>query len=218
MLPSHPAKYSDNLMDILDNALMGYRRILDPFAGVGKLAQVRPDAFLLELQYKWIKQGKPFPVLVGDAHSLPFETYTFDAICTSPTYGNRMADHFTDHQPQKGYKRNTYQHFYGEPLHPNNSGLLQWGEKYRDFHKIAWAECKRVLRPGGRFILNISDHIRAKKRIYVSEWHISALESLGFIFWDATEVETPRNGNGQNRELRVECEYILIFELPSLVI
>jgi SAM-dependent methyltransferase len=154
---NHPAKFSDILLPIFSKELQGYNKILDPFAGTGKLRLVRPDAFLLEIEPEWAMCSG---ATVGDALALPWKNGVFDAVCTSPTYGNRMADHFTDHQKNKNYTRNTYRHALGRPLSANNSGRMQWGDNYRDFHKKAWVEVWRVLRPGGKFVLNVSDHIR----------------------------------------------------------
>lgn len=205
----HPAKFSDILLPILKAALVDYDLVLDPFAGTGKIKQIKPDAITLEIEPEWAVIGKS---IIGNALQLPFRDSTFDAICTSPCYGNRMADSFIDHQPDKNYRRNTYTHSIGRKLHSDNSGQMQWGEKYRQFHVNAWQECARVLRYGGRFVLNISDHIRNKQRVNVSQWHIDTLKSLNFIHLDTIEVETPRNRQGQNHQLRVNCEYIAIME------
>jgi tRNA G10 N-methylase Trm11 len=97
--------------------------------------------------------------VVGDALALPFPDATFDAVVTSPTYGNRMADH---HHARDGSLRYSYTHTLGRSLHPNNSGTLHWGAEYQRFHSLAWREVWRVVRPGGRFVLNIKDHVRAR--------------------------------------------------------
>ena len=76
---------------------------------------------------------------------------------TSPTYGDRLADH---HDARDGSVRHSYKHDLGRDLHPDNSGAMQWGPAYRDFHTAAWVEVRRVLRPGGRFVLNVKDHVR----------------------------------------------------------
>jgi hypothetical protein len=65
-----------------------------------------------------------------------FDDATFDAICTSPTCGNRMADH---HEARDISPRHTYRHVLGRPRTPGNSGALQWGdgiagEEYRALH------------------------------------------------------------------------------------
>lgn len=204
----HPAKYSDCLLPIFGELLTGARRVLDPFAGTGKLKLIRPDAILTELEYPWARLAAG---VQADALALPFAPGTFDAVCTSPAYGNRMADHFTDGQPDKNYRRNTYRHALGQPLHPSNAGGLQWGPGYQDFHRRAWAECWRVLAPGGRLILNISDHIRAGRRQPVSAWHALTLAELGFRLLARRDVPTPRNRQGANGAARVDCEHVYLF-------
>lgn len=138
-------------------------------------------------------------------------TYIGEGYLHHNCYGNRMADH---HNAKDGSRRNTYRHCLGEPLHPNNSGQLQWGEAYRTFHLQAWAECYRVLRHGGRFVLNVKDHIRKGQRIEVSAWHIDALDATGFEFVEYHEVETPGQRHGANGNLRVSYEYVFVFEKP----
>jgi DNA modification methylase len=141
---------------------------------------------------------------------LPWPDGYFDAICTSPTYGNRMADDFEASDGGKG--RNTYRHQYGEPLAPENSGALQWGEAYRRFHSVAWREAWRVLKPGGRFVLNCKDHIRAGKRQWVTAWHVYRLLTKGFRRVQTRRVETPSNGYGANGRVRLGFEYVILLQ------
>jgi DNA modification methylase len=164
--------------------------VLDPFAGTGKLRLVFPDCILLEIEPEWASLAG---AIVGNAIAMPFKNVCFDAICTSPTYGNRMADSFVDHQTEKKYTRNTYTHTLGRKLHKNNSGAMQWGENYRELHRKAWRECFRVLKVNGKLVLNISDHVRDKKKVDVTQWHILELEKIGFSVINNIEVTTRRN-------------------------
>lgn len=203
----HPAKYSDVLLPVFKEMLTGCNAILDPFAGTGKLRLVFPDCTLLEIEPEWAAISG---AIVGDATDMPFADCSFDAICTSPTYGNRMADSFTDHQPEKQYKRNTYTHQLGRKLSENNSGAMQWGEKYKELHRKAWSECSRVLKPMGLFCLNISNHIRNGKEVFVTEWHIETLRNIGFTVLEHRKIETRRNRMGQNGSARVQHESVVL--------
>jgi SAM-dependent methyltransferase len=208
----HPAKYSDALLPVFSVMLFDYNRVLDPFAGTGKLREVRPDAYLVEIEPEWARLSG---ATVADALCLPYDDNTFDAICTSPCYGNRMADSFDDKKPEKAYVRNTYKHALGRNLHPASSGKLQWGDKYREFHELAWRECARVLKENGRIVLNISDHIRDKRVQYVTLWHIDAIERLGFMVSQHEKISTPRNRLGANNQLRVDYESVIAFDRIS---
>lgn len=215
MVPRHPAKYSDTLLPIFAGLLEGTKNVLDPFAGTGKLALIRDlgydgDVYLNELEPEWAHQAPEWAIVTTcDAETLPYPDSFFDAICTSPTYGNRMADHF---EAKDDSRRNTYRHTLGRKLTPGNTGRMQWGEKYRDKHQRVWVECKRVLKPNGVFILNISDHIRNGKVMPVTKWHIDCLTDLGFSLTDHILVETPRLRYGANHQVRVKHESVLYFE------
>ena len=127
----HPAKFTDSILDAIKPILLPHWVILDPFGGTGKLKEIAPNAIINEIEFEWVAMGKPASVINGDALSLPFANDTFDAIVTSPTYSNRMAD---SHNAKDGSKRNTYRHTLGRALHSNNSGQLQWGDNYRNKH------------------------------------------------------------------------------------
>ena len=205
----HPAKYSDCLLPIFDKYLPdNSHKILDPFAGTGKLRKVRSNCILLEIESEWANEAG---AIIGDATMMPFDSGYFDAICTSPTYGNRMADSFEDKQPQKKYKRYTYKHSLNRTLTANNSGAMQWGAKYKELHMKAWLECYRVLKVGGLFILNISDHIRKGVVVPVTQWHCDEIIKIGFTQIEHIKVETKRQRHGQNGGLRVEHESLVMF-------
>ncbi len=216
----HPATYSHQILTVLGHLIDRHhpRSLLDPFAGTGVLKRFegdsviypggnRPKIYLNELEPEWAEQGPASTI--GDALQLPYLDWAFDMVMTSPCYGNRMADH---HDAQDGSHRTTYRHTIGRPLHPQNSGQLQWGPKYREFHRTAWQEVRRVLRPGGLFVLNVSDHIRAGKRIRVSLWHRDVLETGGFRQVGWYRVQTPRMRYGQNYKSRVATENVYVFE------
>lgn len=213
--PRHPARYSKELLPKLAEYLCGCLRILDPFGGVGgifALAPFLPGAQIeaIEIEPEWA--GQDARITLGNALALPWADGTFDAVCTSPCYGNRMADH---HEARDASRRNTYRHCLGRALHPDNAGGLQWGPAYRAFHVQAWTEARRVLRPGARFVLNVKDHIRAGERMQVTDWHAETLAGLGFRLVKFTEIRCPGQRCGANGHLRVNSEAVILFELGA---
>lgn len=215
----HPAKFSNGFIEIFREMLLQYLQVpwkyetplvLDPFAGVGTIHQLRPQfaTFGVEIETEWADMSQF--TYQGDSTSLPDHwTGMFQAICTSPVYGNRMSDH---HDAQDSSKRNTYKHVLGHDLAHNNTGMYQFTQsEYRRLHEKVYAECWRVLELGGIFILNVSDHIRKGERMPVAAWHRSVLNSVGFNFLRNQDVQTQRLGFGANSSQRVESEQIMIF-------
>jgi len=210
----HPAKYTNSFIPIFYKYLKDKNNILDPMAGTGKLVKIKDFGFSGKISCNDIldwgdaKYDGVDNWSFCDASSLPYPSLFFDALCTSPTYGNRMADHFNAKDESK---RITYRHYYGKPLSHNNTGRMQWGAKYQEKHNLIYKECRRVLKDEGLFIINISDHIRSKEIIPVVDWHRSTIINSGFILEDDLRIETPRMGFGANRNSRVQHEHILIF-------
>ena len=212
--PKHPAKYTDSLLPVMAGMLRGRRRILDPFGGTGKVfllehwlgAGVEIQAVELEPEFAAVNPRTK----VGNALALPWPDGYFDAVNTSPTYGNRMADCLQDN-----WQRISYTDRLGRKLSPDNSGAMQWGPKYRAFHVAAWTEARRVLQVGGAFVLNIKNHIRAGKVQPVTEWHIEALTALGFRLQRHERVPTPSMRYGANSDKRVEYESVILFTLEG---
>lgn len=213
--------------------------LLDPFAGTCKIFDVCPPFIVgLEIEREWLVQGpiwKKRCRVQGDACHLPFKVNAFRATGTSVTYANRMADSHNakekcracngsgwDIQKVNGtecpkckgagfntYKRLTYTHQLGRELHFNNSGKMQWGQKYRDFHVGFLAEMSRVTEE--YFILNVSDHIRGGEVQPVCEWFVETVTALGWLLVEAHKIETPRMRMGANHEARVDYEMVYLF-------
>lgn len=214
-LRPHPAVYSDALLPVMAEMLQGCKYVLDSFAGTGKifkLLQWLPETRFegTEIEQEWKDYDER--TTLGDALDLPWSDDTFDAICVSPAFGNRMAD---KHEATDESKRVTYKHMLGHELHKNNAGGMQWGPEYRLLHEMAWTEARRVLVPGGKFVLNIKDHIRKGVVVPVTQWHIDTLAVLGFEMMDHVRIYGSGMGFGQNREARVPFESVILFELKG---
>ena len=219
---SHPARYSAGMLPIFVD-IMAYElfasfvslKVLDPFAGTGRIHDLRDlitvETVGVELEAEWADLHAD--TICGNALHLPFEDHEFDVICTSPTYGNRLADSHNASDPER---RRSYTHDLGRKLHDDNSGAMQWSLEYREFHLKAWAEAVRVLRPGGLFILNIKDHIRDGVQQPVSTWHAATLVSLGLDYDPELSqgVPTRHLRQGSTPE-RAGQELVLVFKRPN---
>lgn len=247
--PAHPAPFNEQILTTIA-AVLAERlpdrgvgaRVLDPFAGVGGVHDLR--ALLpgvktrgVELMPRWAHAHPG--TIVGDATHLPRSWGDrFDAVVTSPCYGNRMADHhdaadrcsqcaghgINPHDcPKCGGSglspRRSYRHYYGDGFWTDadervNAGALHWGEPYRDLHTRAWGEVRRVLRPRGVFLLNVKDHIRGGERQRVADWHRRCCERLGFVRAETITIQTPGYRRGENHGERQPAEYVYVFTKP----
>lgn len=215
----HPAKYSPEVMAVLRARILAVIRphglVLDPFGGVGRIHDVCSGSYAVscavEIEPEWADQSR----LLGLTYCADFLAWAdechpdaFDVVATSCTYGNRMADH---HNAKDDSKRITYKHKLGRDLTPGNSGALQFGDEYKLFHLRAWTRVKKVLKPGGTFLLNVSDFVRKGEVVPVTAWHKQAITALGFQFIREFHVETRRMGFGANGKARVPYEVIYEF-------
>ena len=214
----HPAPFSDPILDQVADHLRETGQtgtVLDPFAGTGRVHELREmvgvDTIGIELEPEWA--AKHPDTMEGNALELTntFEPGSVDAIATSPTYGNRMADH---HDAKDDSVRLTYKHTLGRDLHDDNSGQLQWGDEYRRFHQIAWAEAAAALKPGGTLTLNIKNHFRDGQQQRVAEWHLDTLYDLGMTLIALDVVPTKGLMAGANADARTAAEFVMTFRKP----
>lgn len=216
----HPAPYSPEVIEAMATLVRAEAdrvdqpveqlTVLDPMAGIGRVHQLPGRTFGVELEPEWADQHPD--TRVGDARHLPFDADRFHVIAVSPAYGNRMADH---HEAKDDSRRIGYKFALGRMPSPGSSAVLHYGQAYRDLHVTAWAEATRVLRPGGLFILNVSDFIRGGKVVNVSEWHLVALFNLGYRLESAVTVTTRRMRFGANHGARVEGELVVALRGPG---
>ena len=228
-MPEHPAKFTPVILKVIGDALsdeacrLGHEvQVLDPFAGTGLIHDLaKPgliDTYGIEIEPEWAEMHPATEV--GDATDMAFESLSFDAIATSPCYGNRMADH---HEAKDDSKRITYRHRLGRALSENSAGKIHWGVKYEEFHEKAWTEADRVLRPGGLFVLNAKNFHRTrtvkKKRVQevvdVVGWHHDYLTSLGYATEADIAVPVRGMGYGQNGKKRIGHERVIVMRKRS---
>ena len=129
---SHPAPFPKEVIAecvrIFAERVEGkYLKVLDPFAGVGRVHVLNymvegcwVDTYGMEIEEEWAVVHRH--TVCGDSTLEAWIDETFDAIVTSPPYGNRLAD-----GPSKGSKRISYADGLGRKLSPFNSAKYQWG-------------------------------------------------------------------------------------------
>lgn len=207
---SHPARFSDPILKVIEAELPKQGTVLDPFAGTGRIHQLATETRTtvgVEIESEWAALHPD--TIEGNALDLAsagIEPGTVDAIATSPTYGNRLAD---SHKAADPDTRRSYTHDLGHALHEDNSGDLQWGDEYRRFHEAAYREAITALKPGGQMVVNISDHIRGREWQAVAWWHLHVLTKLGLVWGGVKRVETRRLQQGANASARAEYEYVI---------
>ena len=73
----------------------------------------------------------------------------------------------------------------------------------------------RVLRPGGRFVLNIKDHIRDEPLQDVAAWHVETLTASGLRVAAIRPVPTLGLAAGANHTSRVPAELVIALDKPE---
>jgi SAM-dependent methyltransferase len=212
----HPAPYSLPILRVIKELLdarfadQKTTKVLDPFAGIGKihmLTEYGYDTAGVEIEPEWAAMDDR--TRVGDALKTGFRKGTFDAVATSPTYGNRLADSYEASDPDR---RHSYHFELGRKPTEGSSAVMPWGDEYRTFHEKAWAEVARVLKPNGRFILNIKDHIRDGAWQDVAAWHTNVIIGLGFAVAAIRPVASRGVPSGTNANVRAEAELVIAFD------
>lgn len=223
----HPAKFSDEIIEVIRGLVEKYdiRTALDPFAGVGKIFDAIPDVKWtgIEIEPEWACQhdqiisGDSIEVINGWLRAR-FK-YEFDAIITSPAYGNRMADQSM--LPDRGaglrHTYNTYAYKLGRRLDMKSGARYSWhgsqGKMYRLLHMKVWMACVKLLDPGQLMIVNVSNYMRKQAPNGVepvAQWHRETLERLGMEVIESIPVKTPRQRQGANGDRRMAREWVYV--------
>lgn len=229
--PYHPAKFTGAIVDraavivqaearrVIGREHVGPIHVLDPFAGVGRVHRLhRPGKVAthgIEIEPEWAAADQR--TICADALAWmadPAHHQQYDIVFTSPTYGNRFSDH---HMARDGSERHSYRHDLGRDLTDGSSAGMPFGKRYWAFHARAWRLVFEVLRPGGMFLLNVSDFYRANDVVPAATWHRGAAWGAGFVQAARDRVvRTPRlRGVGtEATAARVAHERILVFRRP----
>jgi hypothetical protein len=216
----HPAKFNDKFIPIFADLLKGKKNVFDPFAGTGKIARIKDFGFeglvyCNEIEPEWVVSSKEKVDYWTSTDSETLQIYPdgfFESICTSPTYGNRMADSFVIPPKESNRKYITYTHMLGRKLNQNNTGSMQWGTRYKEKHEKIYKELYRILEHNGLLVLNIANHIRKGEEIKVAEWTKDILTQINFVFLNEIKIESKKMKFGSNRNLRVPYEIIFSFQ------
>lgn len=223
----HPAPFSDSIVFKLHRLTKTWDGpILDPYAGIGRIANLaRDDTFGIEIEPEF-DAASLLPEerrICGDSRFLG--QYIADgrlprpnALVFSPDYGNRMADQYLgtpaerDLRERTGTKprRRSYAISLNRRVSEGSGAAHQWGPDYRRCHEAVMESVSLELPVGAKIACNISDHFRGNERQPVTAWWVGMLGRCGWRITEMVPVKTPRFQDGQNRELRVENEWVLI--------
>lgn len=209
----HPAVMGVHLINACKKHLpfLGCR-VLDPFAGIGTTAKflIDYDVVGVELEPEWANQSPK--TICGDSLKIVPLIGKFDAIVTSPAYGNRMADDF---EAKDNSKRITYRHTIGRKLTAGTTANLHFGHKngeYEKLHEKIWQVCVNALSDNGVFVLNCKDFIRNSKIIEVTNWHKNVIKGFGMQIVEENKIPSKGMCFGKHAEKRINHENIICFK------
>lgn len=232
----HPAKMNVELARrLVDEYTTPGQWVLDPMAGCGTVPIIAADmgrkSAGVELEAQYITNH----TCNGDTFSLPFRDGQFDAIITSPPYGEaigRAGDRdiqktiaAKDRYEQRRFGKSLTNHaVYG--IHPKNVGSMPLQSRKKPSFVDSMAkilkEWYRVLGPQGMLITVIKDQRKGRKRLGLfdmSGFIVQTATTAGFMFVERrVAIIPPENWtlwmrvNEQRWNIPItNCEYILVF-------
>ena len=211
-MSKHPAVMGPHILEACKSFLpfVGCR-ILDPFAGLGTTAKLLPEYNVVgvEIEKEWADQCEN--TICGDSLIVVPKLEKFDAVLTSPTYGNRMADDF---EASDKSKRITYRHKLGRTT--SNLHYGRKNKKYEDLHTKIWKVCVDALKDNGVFILNCKDFISSGTVMEVTQWHIDILGTYGLSMVECIRVPSKGMRFGSNSQQRIDYENVICFQKLSI--
>lgn len=242
-----PAKYTAGILDAikaeLQQRFLHTARILDPFAGIGGIHQladrlpcttvgIELEAECAALHPRTIHgDSRRAASLLGDLRAAAGmgPSDLFDAIVTSPAYGNRFADQYLGSDNEKcrtcdgdgtgctacagtgraRSKRAGYAIALRRRLSAGSGAAVAWGDKYRRIHAAVLAAVDDTLATDGWWLVNVSSFIGDDTYRDVMEWWVERIAERARVV-RLIAVETPRMGFGQNGDARVPVEHIIV--------
>lgn len=97
-------------------------------------------------------------------------------------------------------------------LHENNAGRMHFrSEQYKDLHRKHAALALEKAKPGGIYVLNVSDFVERGQIVHAATWHLNTMQAAGWLWIDAYAIATPRMRYGANNQLRPENEWVFVF-------
>jgi DNA modification methylase len=112
------------------------------------------------------------------------ESQSVDLIVTSPPFLDKV-----DYEGDNWLKN----WFLGHPLHSieNGPSVFSSTMEYRNFIKNTIRECSRVLKPGGRMVVEVGDVWFRGGQVNLDEWIVD--ESIGTsLFWEKSLIQTQK--------------------------
>ena len=216
-MTTHPCTYSRQLHTVLTDQLVGAKRVLDPFAGVGTFQRFLPAGAVgvgVEIEPEWAAQHPG--TIQGDSHYLVamFGVDSFDCVVSSPVYPNGCADNF---RPADGSRRYTYRAALGgRPLTEGSTAGVGRGlnRKHNEMHAAIAQQIVMVLKPDGKLVWNVKDVIAAGQVVPVVAWWEALWAGLGLRPIGRVDVPCPGIRHGANSAARVDTEAVLVYRKP----